>query len=49
VTSPLGHKEFPKGKRHHQETTKETALGELYEKTGISVDDIEFLPDIFLD
>jgi len=49
VTTPAGHKGFPKGKRHRGETTLQTALRELKEETGISETDIAIIPGVQID
>lgn len=49
VTTPHGHKGFPKGKRHQGETTIQTALRELKEETGIDEKEMALLPDVHID
>lgn len=49
VSTHNGNYSFPKGKRHKNETSLETAWRELTEETGLTKDNVELVNESFID
>ena len=49
VSTKMGNLSFPKGKRHKNETTYDTAWRELTEETGIDSSHVDLIADYYID